>query len=188
MRKAAVPGSVRIIAGLWRHRRLPVVDIKGLRPTTDRIRETLFNWLQHDISGARCLDLFAGSGALGFEAASRGASEVLMIEQDRRAMLGLQQARELLQTDRITIIQADAIAWLDRTHQPFDIIFLDPPFDSDLLSVCLEKLEHSSLLKAGTLIYTEQAHTSSEPVCPTWLEMTRQASAGQVRYSLLKVS
>lgn len=188
MKKAQSPGSVRIIAGTWRHRRLPVADIECLRPTTDRIRETLFSWLQHAISGARCLDLFAGSGALGFEAASRGASEVLMIEQDRHAVAGLLQARELLKADRITITQMDALAWLDKTHQAFDIIFLDPPFDGDLLSVCFEKLKDSALVKTGTLIYAEQARTSDELACPSWLETTRQANTGQVRYSLLKVS
>jgi len=181
-------GSVRIIAGEWRSRKLPVADVPGLRPTTDRVRETLFNWLQHSIVQARCLDLFAGTGALGFEAASRGAAEVLMIERDRKAFAGLQHAVEVLKTDRVKVIQADSLSWLEKTDQIFDIIFFDPPFDQNLVPEILEKLMQSSCIKSGALIYLEEKQQAEETILPETLQSVKQGKAGQVRYSLLKVS
>ena len=181
-------GSVRIIAGEWRSRKLPVADIPGLRPTTDRVRETLFNWLQHSIVQARCLDLFAGTGALGLEAASRGAAEVVMIECDRKAFTSLQQSVELLKTEKVKVSQADALNWLEKTDQVFDIIFIDPPFDQNLVPETLEKLMRSSCVKTGTLIYVEEKKQAEEPSLPESLEMIKQGEAGQVRYSLLEAS
>ena len=181
-------GKVRIIAGEWRSRLLPVTDVPGLRPTTDRVRETLFNWLQHSIVQARCLDLFAGTGALGFEAASRGAAEVLMIEQDRKAFTSLQQSVDLLKTEKVKVIQADALSWLEETDQAFDIIFIDPPFGQNLVPEALEKLMRSSCVKKGTLIYLEEKKQATEQLMPDSLEIIKQGKAGQVRYSLLGVS
>ena len=177
-------GKVRIIAGEWRSRLLPVADIPGLRPTTDRVRETLFNWLQDSIIGSRCLDLFAGTGALGFEAASRGAAEVVMIEHDRKAFASLQQSVEILKTEKVKITQADALSWLEKTDQVFDIIFLDPPFDQNLVPETLEKLMRSSCVKSGTRIYLEEKTHAKESPIPESLEVIKQGKAGQVRYSL----
>lgn len=188
MKKQTSSGTVRIIAGEWRSRKLPVVDLPGLRPTTDRLRETLFNWLQHSVIEARCLDLFAGSGALGFEAASRGAKKVTMIERDRKASQGLQQSVELLKTDKVEVVQADAMVWLEKTDQVFDLIFLDPPFDQNLGSKALDKLINSRCIKSGTLIYLEEEKQATEMIIPENLECIKQGKAGHVRYSLLKVS
>ncbi len=180
-------GKVRIIAGEWRSRKLPVADVPGLRPTTDRVRETLFNWLQKSIVQARCLDLFAGTGALGFEAASRGAADVLMIERDRTAFTSLQQSLEILKTEKVKVIQADALNWLEKTEQVFDIIFLDPPFDQNLIPETLEKLMRSSCVKKGTLIYLEEEQQATESPLPESLEMMKHGKVGRVNYSLLNV-
>jgi len=126
-------GKLRIIGGTWRRRLLPVIDQPGLRPTSDRVRETLFNWLQVDIPAANCLDLFAGSGALGFEAASRGAKQVTMIEQSAPACQVLKKNIQTLQAPQITCYQADALQWLLGNKQIFNIVFVDPPYSRDLL-------------------------------------------------------
>ncbi|MFK8066874.1 MAG: 16S rRNA (guanine(966)-N(2))-methyltransferase RsmD [Gammaproteobacteria bacterium] len=189
---ASGSGTVRIIAGEFRSRKLPVVEVAGLRPTTDRIRETLFNWLQHSIVSAHCLDMFAGTGALGFEAASRGAAKVVMIEQDRNAYSGLQQSIELLKTEKVSVINTNALSWLESgvegAEQAFDIIFVDPPFDQNLALESLEKLTRSSCVKSGTLIYLEESAKVDSFTLPEKLEIIKQAKAGQVKYSLLKLS
>ena len=129
----AGPGSIRIIGGRWRGTRLAVADAIGLRPTTDRVRETLFNWLAPMLPGARVLDLFAGSGALGLEAVSRGAGEALLVERDPVLAQSLRQACERLQAEAIQVLQADALQWLRVPVQGrFDLVFLDPPFDLGL--------------------------------------------------------
>ena len=128
---ASSPGKIRIIAGKWRGRKLDVIDAPGLRPTPDRIRETLFNWLQHEIVGARCLDLFAGTGALAFEALSRGAVEVTMIEADAKIVAALNKHAATLKSEEHIIQLADAMSWLKQGIKGFDIIFLDPPFSQD---------------------------------------------------------
>ena len=127
-RGAGPPGRLRIVGGEWRGRRLPVLDQPGLRPTPDRVRETLFNWLAPLITGARCLDLFAGSGALGFEAASRGAGRVVMIEKSANVVRVLRENRLLLDARQVEVIHADAGPWLAGQAEPFDLVFLDPPF------------------------------------------------------------
>ena len=136
-RSAGPPGRLRIVAGEWRGRRLPVLDQPGLRPTPDRVRETLFNWLAPLITGARCLDLFAGSGALGFEAASRGAGRVAMIEKSANLVRVLRENRLLLDARQVEVIQADAGLWLAGQAEPFDLVFLDPPFAENLLGPTL---------------------------------------------------
>jgi 16S rRNA (guanine966-N2)-methyltransferase len=136
-------GNVRIIGGRWRGTRLPVADAQGLRPTSDRTRETLFNWLQPVLPGARVLDLFAGSGALGFEALSRGAREALLVERDPRLGEALREtARRLDGGDAATVVQADAVAFLRAPlHGRFDIVYVDPPFDADLWDAALAQLD-----------------------------------------------
>src|SRR5690606_40251179 len=141
--KPASPGSVRIVAGRWRGTRLPVADAAGLRPTPDRVRETLFNWLQGRLAGANALDLFAGSGALGLEAVSRGASEAVLVERDPRLAGSLRgTVARLGAGDRVEVACADALAWLRASpRRAFDVVFLDPPFAAGLWEAVLAALE-----------------------------------------------
>jgi len=162
-----------------------VDDTQGLRPTPDRIRETLFNWLQATIHGAHCLDMFAGSGALGIEAVSRGAASSVLIEQDRKTAETLRESLKMMDTDKIIVHQADALQWIKAADQVFDIIFLDPPFGKNLIDQSLTLLGESSCVGEQTLIYVE-----SESV---WqpeknVEVIKQAKAGQVHYMLLKTA
>src|SRR6187397_596042 len=128
---AATKNQVRIIGGTWRSRVIAFAPRADLRPTSDRVRETLFNWLGQDLTGVVCLDLFAGSGALGFEAASRGAARVVMVERDRAACASLKENRDLLGADRIEIVERDALEFLRQDGAQYDVIFLDPPFSED---------------------------------------------------------
>ncbi|HPE58906.1 MAG TPA: 16S rRNA (guanine(966)-N(2))-methyltransferase RsmD [Thiolinea sp.] len=174
-------GQLRIIGGQWRSRRLPVASVPGLRPTPDRVRETLFNWLQNRIAGARCLDLFAGSGALGFEALSRGAAHVTLIEQHPAAFRQLQANARTLQAQGLTLLQRDALHWLlhDGTP-PFDLIFLDPPFHRGLLEQVLERIQAHGLLTPNGMIYLEhEAGLALDPQ-QRGFEWHRQTHAGQV--------
>jgi 16S rRNA (guanine966-N2)-methyltransferase len=181
--------EVRIIAGDWRSRRLPVIPDSGVRPTSDRIRETLFNWLQSHIAGARCLDLFAGSGALGFEALSRGAEHVTFIEQDLRVVQQLQKNAEMLQTERADIHWQQADDFLLQPVTPaqrYDIVFLDPPFRDNLLATCQHALVERHWLKDTAFIYMEsdRSRPFPEPL-PGW-QISHDKQAGQVAYRLLK--
>ena len=174
-------GVVRIIAGEHRGRRIPVAERPGLRPTPDRVRETLFNWLGQWLDGLSCLDLFAGTGALGFEAASRGAARVVMVESDRVAFAALERARDLLGMRQIELANEDAQAFLERSRDPFDVVFLDPPFRQNALRPALATLEKTLASKAR--VYVE-AEAPFEPQAP-WREL-RRARAGQVSYQLLE--
>ncbi len=196
-KSAVKQGQVRIIAGQWRGRRINFPYVPGLRPTGDRIRETLFNWLQADLYGAHCLDLFAGSGALGFEAASRQAANVVMVEKNRAAIHALQSNADILVPDThaastLDIIHQDAIAWLETAQartQIFDIVFLDPPFDSDLLGSTLSILEASTCLSPNALIYTEQASQQGSdnfPFSTEHWQLHRQNITGAVDYRLYR--
>jgi 16S rRNA (guanine966-N2)-methyltransferase len=160
-----------------------VADTQGLRPTPDRVRETLFNWLQATIHGANCLDLFAGSGALGIEAVSRGAASSVLIEQDRKTAETLRESIEMLDADEIVVHQADALQWIKAADQVFDIIFLDPPFGKNMIEQSLSLLTDSKCVGEQTLIYVE-----SESVwqAENNVEVIKQAKAGQVHYMLLK--
>lgn len=151
------PGRVRIVAGKWRGRRLPVAAVPGLRPTSERIRETLFNWLAPRIEGARCLDLYAGTGALGFEALSRGAAEVLFVEQSETAARYLADSARLLGADNAPIHAGDAVRLLQKgeTRQR-DIVFLDPPFGDDRLAELCRLLVARPWLAPGAAVYLEQ--------------------------------
>jgi 16S rRNA (guanine966-N2)-methyltransferase len=172
---------VRIIGGEHRGRRIAVADRPGLRPTPDRVRETLFNWLGQRLDGLACLDLFAGSGALGFEAASRGARRVVMVENDRTAFDSLRNAKDLLAADSIELVFADALQYLAATEERFDVVFLDPPFRQNALAVALERLP--ARLAPGARVYLEAPTAPDLPA--SWREL-RRARAGQVSYQLLE--
>jgi 16S rRNA (guanine966-N2)-methyltransferase len=185
------PGSVRIIGGRWRGRRVPVVDAEGLRPSGDRCRETLFNWLQPHVAGARCADLFAGTGALGMEAASRGAAEVILVEQVPVVVQALRSALVDLGLDQvpadIRLAETDALKWLlSREPASLDIVFIDPPFGSRLESRALDLLAAHQLLREGALVYVETAldGTFQHPG-PGW-GIVKERTMGGVRMLLLK--
>ena len=176
-------GKVRIIAGKWRGRKLDVIDAPGLRPTPDRIRETLFNWLQHDIAGARCLDPFAGTGALAFEALSRGASEVVMIESDPKVVESLKQHAETLKSEGHTIQLGNAISLIKQCDSDFDIIFLDPPFGKDYIEACCSLINEESLLNPNGLVYIE---SEKGLALPEGWEIKKQIKAGNVQSFLVQ--
>jgi 16S rRNA (guanine966-N2)-methyltransferase len=180
--------SVRIIGGSWRGRRVNFPDIPGLRPTPDRVRETLFNWLQHDIAGARCLDLFAGSGALGLEALSRGARELVFVEQAVAAARGLQeQLIHLGAASKGQVAEMGATRFLRTPAAPFDIAFLDPPFGRDALAEYVPMLDTGNWLKTGGLVYLENEKTAGVPLLPPHWEMLKSKAAGEVGYHLARV-
>ena len=177
-------GRVRIIGGEFRRRLIEVPARPGLRPTPDRVRETLFNWLGQELAGLACLDLFAGSGALGFEAASRGAARVVMVEKDRAALAALERSREALSATKVEIVRADALQWLKSAHtraECFDVVFLDPPFRQNAVPALLDRL--APVLAPGARVYAECA--APLEVQAPWTELKR-AKAGQVSYQLLK--
>jgi 16S rRNA (guanine966-N2)-methyltransferase len=181
------PHTIRIIGGDWKRTPLPVLDLDGLRPTPDRVRETVFNWLGQRLDGQRCLDLFAGSGALGFEAASRGAARVLMVERNARAAGQLRTNQARLAPNTIEIAEADALR-LAASLAPgsFDVVFLDPPFDSDLLDRALELA--TPLVSSDGFLYVEAGDAldiAQTTVLAGWI-IARQGKAGAVHYHLLQ--
>jgi 16S rRNA (guanine966-N2)-methyltransferase len=178
-------GAIRIIGGQWRRRLIPVPDRPGLRPTPDRVRETLFNWLQPVIEGSRCLDLFAGSGALGFEAASRGAAEVVAVERDPSLVPGLKAVAAQLGAATIGFVQADAVRWLQAPGDPFDIVFLDPPFREGLAHTCCALLEARGWLAPKAHIYIEAERELVLTLPPSW-HIQKEGKAGEVRYYLAR--
>jgi 16S rRNA (guanine966-N2)-methyltransferase len=183
MRSDQQGNQLRIIAGRWRGRKLAFAPVPGLRPTPDRVRETLFNWLGPVLRDARCLDLFTGSGALGIEAASRGASEVVMVDNDPLVVRTLREQLQLLDFSAAQVVQQDVNRWLETTATPFDIVFLDPPFRQDRLPGCIALLEAGGWLAAGARIYLE-AEKSWTPVLPDSWELYRSKQAGQLGYHL----
>lgn len=180
----ATAGRLRIVGGTHRGRQLPVLDQPGLRPTADRVRETLFNWLAPVTEGSRCLDLFAGTGALGFEAASRRANEVLMIDRSAAVARALTANARTLGTPQLRVIQADALEWLAERGRPFDIVFLDPPFEAGLLGPTCSLLARNGWLSRGARIYLETSVKAGLPSLPTGWALLRDKQAGQVRYAL----
>jgi 16S rRNA (guanine966-N2)-methyltransferase len=179
------PGEVRIIGGQWKRSKLSVPIKPGLRPTPDRVRETLFNWLGQDLSGLTCVDAFAGSGALGFEAASRGAADVLLIEQDAQLVANLQSYKTRLKADNIRIQRGDGIATLRSLPKAsIDVIFLDPPFDSGLF---LEAITAAAgVLSAQGAIYLEAPEVwGDEQLAPYGLQIVKHGKAGAVHFHLL---
>jgi 16S rRNA (guanine966-N2)-methyltransferase len=180
--------SVRIIGGGWRGRRVSFPDIPGLRPTPDRVRETLFNWLQQGIAGARCLDLFAGSGALGLEALSRGAKELVFVEQAVAAARALQE--QLIRFGgqaRAQVAEMGAARYLRSVPQAFDIVFLDPPFGRDALAEYIPLLDDGQWLKPGALVYLENEKKAGVPPLPAHWQLLKSKSAGEVGYHLARV-
>ena len=175
---------LRIIGGEWRSRFLPFPDVEGLRPTTDRIRETVFNWLQPVVPGANVLDMFAGSGALGFEALSRGAQSLTLLEMNAKAAKQLTENVRTLKTENAKVVQTDALSWLKQCEEKFDLIFLDPPFNKGLLPECLALIESRNLLNPNAWIYIESEQDLSSLNLPINWRLHRDKKAGQVRLSL----
>ena len=176
---------LRIIGGTWRGRKLVFPTVPGLRPTPDRVRETLFNWLEPVIRGQRCLDLFAGSGALGIEAASRGAAEVVLVDEHPRVAESLREQLLLLNAVQAQVVQADVGSYLSATPRAFDIVFLDPPFRQGLLSGCMNQLETHGWLAAQAWIYLEAEHGLVPDLPANWT-LHRSKQAGQVDYHLVR--
>ena len=188
MTKSNQAGKVRIIGGQWRGRKLPVADMQGLRPTTDRVKETLFNWLQGELDGARCLDLFAGAGGLGFEAASRYAKQVTMVEKAKAVASQLQKNQQSLQSDSIQVHCADALQWCKQPPAtPFDLVFLDPPFGKQLLQPVIDLLQVKGWLAPRAWIYLEMEQNMADLALPANWRLYREKQAGQVKSMLYRV-
>jgi 16S rRNA (guanine966-N2)-methyltransferase len=185
-RRAAPPHEVRIIGGRWKRSKLPVVDAPGLRPTPDRVRETLFNWLGQDLEGWRCLDAFAGSGALGFEAASRGASEVLLLERDPRLVRSLRESQRRLGAEGLRAEVAEALAFMRRAAPAhYELVLLDPPFDENLFEPALAAA--APLVVPDGFVYLEADRGFDDAaVQPLGLRVHRHGRAGAVHFHLLQ--
>jgi 16S rRNA (guanine966-N2)-methyltransferase len=179
-------GQFRIIGGQWKGRKLKFFEVEGLRPSLDRIRETLFNWLQTEIRGARCLDLFAGSGAIGIEALSRGATSVDFVELNKKAARQLESNIGLLQADDGNLHHQDAKQFLSQEHQPYDIVFLDPPFHTGLAQEIVGQLAQTNLLAEGALVYLEIEQNLEIDIPDHW-ELLKDKKAGQLQYRLYRV-
>ncbi|URN99041.1 16S rRNA (guanine(966)-N(2))-methyltransferase [Leclercia adecarboxylata] len=180
----AAMGQIRIIGGQWRGRKLPVPDSPGLRPTTDRVRETLFNWLAPSMVDARCLDCFAGSGALGIEALSRYAASATLLEMDRSVAQQLQQNLVTLKAAHARVVNTNSLAFLAQAGTPHDVVFVDPPFRKGLLEETLTLLENNGWLANDALIYVESEVENGLPPVPAHWDLHREKVAGQVAYRL----
>ncbi len=183
---ASLPNEVRIIGGRWKRCKLPVANRPGLRPTPDRVRETLFNWLGQNLSGWRCLDAFAGSGALGFEAASRGAAEVTLLERDLVLARSLGVSKTRLKVDVLKVECADALAWMQRcAPASFELAFIDPPFDSELSLPALKAA--ARVVVADGFVYLESSRAYGDvELLPLGFKLHRHARAGAVHAHLLQ--
>ena len=177
-------GQLRIIGGRWRGRRLAFPEAGGVRPTPDRVRETLFNWLQTVVPGARCLDLYAGSGALGLEALSRGAGGVVFVERDRKLAAQLRSNLEALDAAGAEVVQRDAESYLNGPPRRFDLVFLDPPFRRGLLGPLCQRLARGGWLAPNARVYLECEAEADPPSLPPGWELLRSKKAGQVGYHL----
>tara|TARA_B110000090_G_scaffold146353_1_gene160611 strand:+ start:1499 stop:2086 length:588 start_codon:yes stop_codon:yes gene_type:complete len=176
-------GSIRIIAGKHRGRKLPVLMAEGLRPTTDRVKETVFNWLMPYVQEANCLDCFAGSGSLGFEAMSRGAQKVTLLELNKTAVNQLKANKQLLNAESINIDQVDTLEYLKTNIEAYDLIFLDPPFRKQLVEQCAMLL-NSGWLTANAVIYVEMEANDNCQQLPNNWTLLKEKIAGQVSYQL----
>ncbi|KNC95418.1 16S rRNA (guanine(966)-N(2))-methyltransferase [Trabulsiella odontotermitis] len=177
-------GQIRIIGGQWRGRKLPVPDSPGLRPTTDRVRETLFNWLAPHMVDARCLDCFAGSGALGLEALSRYAASATLLEMDRDVSRQLQKNLATLKAANASVVNTNSLTFLAQPGTPHDVVFIDPPFRKGLLEETLHLLESNGWLADDALIYVESEVENGLPPVPAGWDLHREKVAGQVAYRL----
>ena len=186
-KRGAAPSEVRIVGGVWRSRRLRFPASAGLRPTPDRVRETVFNWLTPALPGARCLDLFAGTGAFGFESVSRGAAHALLVDKQIEVVEALRENSARLKAAAVEIVHADALQWLRGPAQAFDIVFLDPPYASGMLGPGIELLEAKAWIKPNGLVYIE-APTGEAPPLPANWQLLRSKVAGQVGYHLARTT
>ena len=186
-RRPSGRGEVRIIGGEWRGRKVRFPPSGSVRPSPDRVRETLFNWLQFEVAGKRCLDLFAGSGVLGLEALSRGAREVVFVELDRESARAIDETLRAFKCDRGRVEPLDAFAYLSGSaSQPFDIVFLDPPYAERWLPRACEALERGGWLRPDAWIYLEDMATHGEPALPAGWTLMRSKRAGDVGYHLAR--
>lgn len=178
--------QVRIIGGEWRGRKLTVPEVPNLRPTPDRVRETVFNWLADIIPGAHCLDAFAGSGAFGFEALSRGAAEVVMVDHSTQVVELLQQEKALFKAKNAIIYRANMPEQLKKPNKPFDIVFLDPPYQADILLTSCFYLEEKNFLANIAYLYLEAKTALTEKELPLHWQIIKSKKAGQVAYHLIR--
>ena len=182
--------SVRIISGGKRGSKIHFPSLPGLRPSGDRVRETLFSWLQTSIAGSRCLDMFAGSGALGFEAASRSAARVAMIEKNRNAAKSLQENADRLQFDNVDVLTADALVGdtfkLKLAARQFDLLFVDPPFSENLHQTAIDLVQQQQLLTPDALVYVESGKRADTLQVPDHWQLFREKVAGEVRMQLYR--
>lgn len=188
--QARPTGEVRVIAGLWRGRKLPVLNAEGLRPTTDRVKETLFNWLMNDIAGSRCLDCFAGSGSLGIEALSRQAQAVVFLEKFANAANQLKKNLITLKTNNGKVMQGDSLQYLAQKNSeaPFDVVFIDPPFHQNFVPKTLELLAQNGWLAPSALLYVETEKTHAPLNLPEGWQVLKEKSAGMVTSRLIQTS
>jgi len=182
-------GQIRIIGGDWRGRKLPVLNADGLRPTSDRVRETLFNWLQFEVPGAVCLDVFAGSGALGFEALSRGAKQVTFLELNLANAKQLKQNLVTLKTAAAEVVQVDSLQWLASGHaRSYDVVFVDPPFNKGLMQPTIDLLFENAILKSQqACLYLEQERQLNWPNLPDGWCCVKEKTTSQVKFGLFRL-
>lgn len=194
-RGAGKTGHIRIIGGQWRGRKLTVLELEGLRPTTDRVKETLFNWLQFELSNARVLDAFAGSGSLGLEALSRGAAEVIFVEKSPTACKQLNENINALLHGKLPgneqpaakVLNGDIMQSLKQIEGSFEVVFLDPPFHQGLLNECIDSIHMNKLVREGSWIYVESEQSLTFDTPQNW-RLHREKKAGQVNYRLYQVA
>ncbi len=186
--KGSKTGYVRIIGGRWKGRRLKFTEVAGLRPTLDRVRETLFNWLMYDIESARCLDLFAGSAALGIEALSRGASEVVFVEKNKKAADNIHRNLQELQFSNYKVFNTSAEVVFKKNQQPYDIIFVDPPFYQEYLQSTLANLNNEQFVRPNTLVYVEREKHSDAIEFPANWERIKEKQVGGLEFYLFRVA
>ncbi len=184
--KSVAMGAIRIISGRWRGRKLPVMDLDGLRPTTDRTKETLFNWLLGDTQNAQCLDMFAGSGGLGFECLSRHAQSVTFIEQNAAAAKLLREncTRLGVTSEQADVREGNALQMVKNLPHPFQLIFIDPPFNKQLVNASLDALVNSDAVAPDCLIYIEQESSAGSPQVPQHWQRIKHKKTAQVEYAL----
>ncbi|HGO5815151.1 TPA: 16S rRNA (guanine(966)-N(2))-methyltransferase RsmD [Mannheimia haemolytica] len=182
-------GEVRVIAGLWRGRKLPVLNAEGLRPTTDRVKETLFNWLMHDIAHSRCLDCFAGSGSLGIEALSRQAQAVIFLEKFANAANQLKKNLQALKSEQGSVIHTDTLAYLAQKNngEPFDIVFIDPPFHQGFVPQVISLLAENNWLAPNAILYVETEKNHPPLELPQGWQILKEKTAGMVISRLIQL-
>ena len=186
-RKPIKGGFIRLISGKWRGKKLPVRDIEGLRPTTDRTKETLFNWLMHDINDSNCLDCFSGSGSLAFEALSRFAKKVTLLEKDKSVVRQLRENLITLNVTNGSVVEGDSIHYLNQlASEQYDIVFIDPPFNKNLVQPCCDALQLNKYLSEDALIYIEREVELNNLSLPKSWILLKEKSTGQVTYQLYK--